>query len=147
MILSILKIFWAIIRFVPASYRFGLNEQVIICLPKGNCFSLGNRLLFDGIRPDFDQLPKMNFPDVSDMLARYKARAVCEKLDTHGHYMAPITYSQMQVLEQAGGGQPHGLLFLLHNTFQVLLSVLMCLKTTVFSFQTVVIFSYLGIIK
>jgi hypothetical protein len=42
---------------------------------------------------------------------------------------------------------PHVMLFLLPNTFQVLLSILMHLKTNFFSFQTVVIFSYLGMLN
>jgi hypothetical protein len=53
----------------------------------------------------------------------------------------------MPVPEQAGGGQPRGLFFLPRNTFQILLSILMHLKVNIFSFQTVVIFSYLGTIK
>lgn len=46
-------------------------------------------------------VPKMNFPGVSDMLAKYQAWAAAEGLDALGYYMAPTAYSQMQVLEQA----------------------------------------------
>ncbi|HXB08666.1 MAG TPA: amino acid ABC transporter substrate-binding protein [Puia sp.] len=46
-------------------------------------------------------VPKMKFPGVSEMLAEYQARAVAENADALGYYMAPLAYSQMQVLEQA----------------------------------------------
>jgi branched-chain amino acid transport system substrate-binding protein len=46
-------------------------------------------------------VPKMNFPGVSDMLAKYQARAIAENADALGYYMAPLAYSQLQVLEQA----------------------------------------------
>lgn len=147
MILSISKIFWAIMRFVQASYRFVLNEQVIICLPKDNCFSLGRRLFLHGIKTWFWSAAKMNFPDVSNMLTRYKAWAVAENLDALGYYMALQHIPRCRCLNRAAVERPHRSLFLLRNTFQVLLSILMHLKTNVFSFQTVVIFSYLGMIK
>lgn len=46
-------------------------------------------------------VPKMNFPGVSDMLAKYQNRAAAEHVDELGFYVAPLAYSQMQVLEQA----------------------------------------------
>lgn len=46
-------------------------------------------------------VPKMNFPGVSDMLARYQAKAAIENVDALGFYVAPLAYAQMQVLEQA----------------------------------------------
>lgn len=46
-------------------------------------------------------VPKMNFPGVADMLAKYQAKAVEAKVDELGYYMVPLAYAQMQVLEQA----------------------------------------------
>jgi branched-chain amino acid transport system substrate-binding protein len=46
-------------------------------------------------------VPKMNFPGVSDMLAKYQEMALAENVDALGFYVAPLAYSQMQVLEQA----------------------------------------------
>jgi branched-chain amino acid transport system substrate-binding protein len=46
-------------------------------------------------------VPKMNFPGVSDMLAKYQTQAIAENIDALGFYVAPLAYSQMQVLEQA----------------------------------------------
>jgi branched-chain amino acid transport system substrate-binding protein len=46
-------------------------------------------------------VPKMNFPGVSEMLAKYQAQATVENIDALGYYMAPLAYSQLQVLEQA----------------------------------------------
>ena len=46
-------------------------------------------------------VPKMKFRGVSEMLAKYQARAIAENVDALGYYMAPLAYSQMQVLEQA----------------------------------------------
>lgn len=46
-------------------------------------------------------VPKMNFPGVADMLARYQKRAAEENVDRLGFYVAPLAYAQMQVLEQA----------------------------------------------
>jgi branched-chain amino acid transport system substrate-binding protein len=46
-------------------------------------------------------VPKMNFPFVADMLSRYQSLAVAENVDALGYYVAPLAYSQMQVLEQA----------------------------------------------
>lgn len=46
-------------------------------------------------------VPGMNFPGVADMLAKYQARAVENKVDELGYYMVPLAYAQMQVIEQA----------------------------------------------
>jgi branched-chain amino acid transport system substrate-binding protein len=46
-------------------------------------------------------VPKMNFPGVADLMAKYQARAAAEGVDLYGYYMAPQAYSQMQVLQQA----------------------------------------------
>jgi branched-chain amino acid transport system substrate-binding protein len=46
-------------------------------------------------------VPKMNFPGVADMMAKYQKRAPAEGVDPFGYYMAPPAYAQFQVLEQA----------------------------------------------
>lgn len=46
-------------------------------------------------------VPKMDFPGVAHLLARYQARAIEKKVDALGYYMAPLAYAQLQVLEQA----------------------------------------------
>ena len=46
-------------------------------------------------------VPKMNFPGVDDMMAKYQKRAPAEGIDPYGYYMAPPAYAQYQVLEQA----------------------------------------------
>lgn len=46
-------------------------------------------------------VPKMDFPGVSDMLAKYQEKALAENIDALGFYVVPLAYSQMQVLEQA----------------------------------------------
>ncbi len=46
-------------------------------------------------------VPKMNFPGVGDMMAKYQKRAPAEGIDPYGYYMAPQAYAQYQVLEQA----------------------------------------------
>jgi branched-chain amino acid transport system substrate-binding protein len=46
-------------------------------------------------------VPKMKFTGVTEMLAKYQARATAENIDALGYYMVPLAYSQMQVLEQA----------------------------------------------
>src|SRR5262245_20508350 len=46
-------------------------------------------------------VPKMQFPGVNEMMAKYQARAVAEGVDPFGYYMAPQAYAQMQVMEQA----------------------------------------------
>ena len=49
-------------------------------------------------------VPKMNFPGVAEMIAKYQSRAAAEGVDPLGYYMAPFAYSQMQVVEQAVTG-------------------------------------------
>ena len=49
-------------------------------------------------------VPKMNFPGVGDMMAKYQKRAPAEGIDPYGYYMAPQAYAQYQVLEQAVDG-------------------------------------------
>ena len=46
-------------------------------------------------------VPKMDYPGVNDMLAKYQKRAPAEGIDPYGYYMAPPAYAQYQVLEQA----------------------------------------------
>jgi branched-chain amino acid transport system substrate-binding protein len=46
-------------------------------------------------------VPKMIFPEVQEMLNTYRARASDVGVDPLGHYMAPLAYSQMQVVAQA----------------------------------------------
>lgn len=46
-------------------------------------------------------VPKMDFPGVSELLAKYQARAATEGIDELGFYVVPLAYSQLQVLEQA----------------------------------------------
>ncbi len=44
---------------------------------------------------------KMNFPGVSDLIAKYQARAGAEGVDPLGYYMAPWGYAYLQVLGAA----------------------------------------------
>lgn len=46
-------------------------------------------------------VPKMNFEGVSQMIYKYQAQAKLNHTDALGYYVAPLAYSQMQVLEQA----------------------------------------------
>ena len=46
-------------------------------------------------------VPKMMFPGVQQLLTTYQSRAANAGADLLGHYMAPLAYAQMQVLEQA----------------------------------------------
>jgi len=46
-------------------------------------------------------VPKMQFPGVADLIKKYQARAQAEGVDALGYYMAPLGYSQLQVLQQA----------------------------------------------
>src|SRR5262245_31560685 len=46
-------------------------------------------------------VPRMNFPGVAEMMAKYQKRAPAEGIDPYGYYMAPPAYAQYQVLEQA----------------------------------------------
>jgi branched-chain amino acid transport system substrate-binding protein len=45
--------------------------------------------------------PTMTFPGIEELIAKYRKRAVAEKIDPLGHYMPPIVYAAMQVLEEA----------------------------------------------
>jgi branched-chain amino acid transport system substrate-binding protein len=46
-------------------------------------------------------VPKMEFPGVKDLMTRYQARAAAEGVDPLGYYMAPWSYAQLQILQQA----------------------------------------------
>jgi branched-chain amino acid transport system substrate-binding protein len=46
-------------------------------------------------------IEKMNFPGVSEFMARYQARAQQEGVDPLGYYIAPWGYAQLQVLQHA----------------------------------------------
>jgi branched-chain amino acid transport system substrate-binding protein len=46
-------------------------------------------------------VPKLNFPGIADVMAKYQARAAAEGIDPYGYYMVPQAYAQMQVLQQA----------------------------------------------
>ncbi len=46
-------------------------------------------------------VPKMDFPGVQDLMAKYQKRAPAEGIDPYGYYMAPPAYAQYQILEQA----------------------------------------------
>ena len=46
-------------------------------------------------------VPKMQFPGVAEVMAKYQARAAAEGVDPLGYYMAPQAYAQLQVLAQA----------------------------------------------
>jgi len=46
-------------------------------------------------------VPKMLFPGVAELMAKYQARAAAEGVDALGYYMAPWGYAQLQVLQQA----------------------------------------------
>jgi branched-chain amino acid transport system substrate-binding protein len=46
-------------------------------------------------------VPKMMFPGVQQFLNTYQARASDAGVDPLGHYMAPLAYTQMQVVAQA----------------------------------------------
>lgn len=46
-------------------------------------------------------VPKMHFPGVTDMLAKYQEKAKENNVDELGYYMVPLAYAQMQVLEQS----------------------------------------------
>jgi branched-chain amino acid transport system substrate-binding protein len=45
--------------------------------------------------------PTMSFPGVEEFIAKYRKRAVAEKVDPLGHYMPPVIDAAMQVLQQA----------------------------------------------
>lgn len=46
-------------------------------------------------------VPKMMFPGVEELLNTYQSRAGDAGVDLLGHYMAPLAYTQMQVIAQA----------------------------------------------
>jgi branched-chain amino acid transport system substrate-binding protein len=46
-------------------------------------------------------VPAMMYPGVEKFLQAYRDRALNEGVDLLGHYMAPLAYAQMQVIEQA----------------------------------------------
>jgi branched-chain amino acid transport system substrate-binding protein len=45
--------------------------------------------------------PKMMFPGVRKLLEAYQSRATASDVDPLGHYMAPLSYAQMQVVADA----------------------------------------------
>jgi branched-chain amino acid transport system substrate-binding protein len=45
--------------------------------------------------------PTMTFAGVEEFISKYRERASAEKVDLLGHYMPPVIYAAMQVLEQA----------------------------------------------
>jgi branched-chain amino acid transport system substrate-binding protein len=46
-------------------------------------------------------VPALRFPGAQALMVAYQSRAVDEGVDALGHYMAPMAYAQMQVVEQA----------------------------------------------
>jgi branched-chain amino acid transport system substrate-binding protein len=46
-------------------------------------------------------VPKMQFVGVDELMKKYQARAAVEGVDALGYYMAPWSYAQLQVLQQA----------------------------------------------
>jgi branched-chain amino acid transport system substrate-binding protein len=46
-------------------------------------------------------VPKLQFDGVNDLITKYQARAKAEGVDALGYYMAPCSYAQLQVLQQA----------------------------------------------
>jgi branched-chain amino acid transport system substrate-binding protein len=44
---------------------------------------------------------KLSFDGVDDLIRKYQARAAAEGVDALGYYMAPCSYAQLQVLQQA----------------------------------------------
>ncbi len=46
-------------------------------------------------------VPKMQFPGVAELMAKYQSRAPGDGVDALGYYMAPWGYAQLQVLQQA----------------------------------------------
>jgi branched-chain amino acid transport system substrate-binding protein len=49
-------------------------------------------------------VPKLQFEGVDDLIKKYQARAQAEGVDPFGYYMAPCSYAQLQVLQQAVEG-------------------------------------------
>jgi branched-chain amino acid transport system substrate-binding protein len=46
-------------------------------------------------------VPKMLFAGVDELMKKYQARATLEGVDALGYYMAPWSYAQLQILQQA----------------------------------------------
>jgi branched-chain amino acid transport system substrate-binding protein len=46
-------------------------------------------------------VPKMQFAGVDELIKKYQVRASVESVDALGYYMAPWSYAQLQVLQQA----------------------------------------------
>ncbi len=46
-------------------------------------------------------VPKMQFAGVDELMKKYQMRAAVEGVDALGYYMAPWTYAQLQILQQA----------------------------------------------
>jgi branched-chain amino acid transport system substrate-binding protein len=46
-------------------------------------------------------VPKMQFAGVDELMKKYQVRAAVEGIDALGYYMAPWSYAQLQVLQQA----------------------------------------------
>jgi len=46
-------------------------------------------------------VPKMQVPGAHELIKKYQARASVEGVDALGYYMAPWSYAQLQVLQQA----------------------------------------------
>jgi branched-chain amino acid transport system substrate-binding protein len=46
-------------------------------------------------------IPKMQFAGVDELMKKYQAHAAVEGVDALGYYMAPWSYAQLQVLQQA----------------------------------------------
>jgi branched-chain amino acid transport system substrate-binding protein len=49
-------------------------------------------------------VPKMMFPGVAEMMAKYQSLAQAAGADPLGYYVAPQAYAQMQIIEQAVAG-------------------------------------------
>jgi len=46
-------------------------------------------------------VPKLQFTGVEELIKKYQARAKAEGVDALGYYMAPCSYAQLQVIQQA----------------------------------------------
>jgi branched-chain amino acid transport system substrate-binding protein len=49
-------------------------------------------------------VPKMMYPGVAEMIAKYQSLAQSSGADPLGYYVAPQAYAQMQIVEQAVAG-------------------------------------------
>lgn len=58
---------------------------------------LNNLVVWDVYAPE----PTLQFPGMQTLLERYQPLAARENADALGHYVPPLAYAQMQVLEQA----------------------------------------------